>query len=151
MTLLDKVKSLLGLETSRPESADDRDVGVTVEHEPDDEEEADAETAEEAESEEQTESEPDTESEEQTESEPDTESEDSDVRADDKSETEESSESDGDLEDLKGIGPSYAEKLGDAGIETIADLADADAEKLAAETDLSEGRLEDWIERARAH
>lgn len=55
------------------------------------------------------------------------------------------------LEDIKGIGPTYGDKLRDAGIESVTELADADAEELAAETDISETRLATWIERARVH
>jgi len=55
----------------------------------------------------------------------------------------------GTLEDVKGIGPAYAERLRNAGVDSIADLADADAEDLAAETDLSATRIENWIEQAK--
>ena len=141
MTLLDKIKSLLGLETSRPEPSDDRDVGVTVEHEPD-EEGADAEADEEStETDEPDTDEPSTE-------EPEPEADEAEPEADEADEPEQSGEPEGDLEDVKGIGPSYADRLRDAGIETIADLADADAEAVASESDLSEGRLEEWIESA---
>jgi len=49
---------------------------------------------------------------------------------------------------LNGIGPAYADRLADAGVETVADLADADAGDLAAETDIAEGRLQGWIGQA---
>ncbi|WP_423751221.1 helix-hairpin-helix domain-containing protein [Salinirarus marinus] len=49
---------------------------------------------------------------------------------------------------LKGIGPAYAERLGDADVYTVGDLRDADAAELAAATDLSETRVSRWIERA---
>ena len=148
MTLLDKVKSLLGLEPSRPEPSDDRDVGVTVEHEPDEEEAGvEADEAEEPETDEQEIEEPDTDepeakAEEAEETEPESEAEEAEA------ETDEAEYSEDDLEDVKGIGPSYADRLREAGIETVADLADADAETLAAESDVPEGRLEEWIERA---
>jgi len=51
---------------------------------------------------------------------------------------------------IKGIGAAYAERLEEAGVHTVSDLAAADAEDLAAETDVGAGRLENWIERARA-
>jgi len=51
---------------------------------------------------------------------------------------------------IKGIGPTYAGRLADAGVETVADLAAADAAEVAERTDVPEGRLEDWIEKARA-
>ncbi len=50
---------------------------------------------------------------------------------------------------IKGIGPTYAGRLSDAGIETVADLAAADAADVAERADVPEGRLDDWIERAR--
>jgi len=49
---------------------------------------------------------------------------------------------------IKGIGSAYADRLADAGVETVADLAVKDAETLAEETDISEKRLGTWIERA---
>jgi len=53
-----------------------------------------------------------------------------------------------DLEDLKGIGPAYAERLRDAGIEDVAALAAADAADLAERSDIAEGRLQTFIDRA---
>jgi predicted flap endonuclease-1-like 5' DNA nuclease len=62
---------------------------------------------------------------------------------------EEADEADGEpVETLKGIGPAYGERLGNAGIETVADLAAADAADLAAEIDVSEKRVTGWIDRA---
>ena len=55
-----------------------------------------------------------------------------------------------DVDVLKGIGPSYAEQLEAADIGTVADLADADPEAIADETDISTSRLERWTERAKA-
>jgi predicted flap endonuclease-1-like 5' DNA nuclease len=55
-----------------------------------------------------------------------------------------------DLEDIKGIGPAYAGRLRDAGIEDVAALAAADAVDLADRTDLGEGRLQTFIDRAAA-
>ncbi|MFC7166567.1 helix-hairpin-helix domain-containing protein [Halospeciosus flavus] len=53
------------------------------------------------------------------------------------------------VEILKGIGPSYADRLEDAGVETVADLAEADPEELAADVDLSEKRVGRWVQRAK--
>jgi predicted flap endonuclease-1-like 5' DNA nuclease len=50
---------------------------------------------------------------------------------------------------VKGIGPAYADRLAAAGVETIADLGDADAADLAERTSLSEKRISRWVERAR--
>ncbi|QDX39694.1 helix-hairpin-helix domain-containing protein [Salarchaeum sp. JOR-1] len=49
---------------------------------------------------------------------------------------------------LKGIGPAYAERLHDTGVETVADLADADADELGDEIDVSPSRVQRWIDRA---
>ncbi|PSP78146.1 class III poly(R)-hydroxyalkanoic acid synthase subunit PhaC [Halobacteriales archaeon QS_1_68_20] len=53
-----------------------------------------------------------------------------------------------DLTDLEGIGPAYAERLRDAGVETVADLADADPVDLAGATGVGESRVRTWIQRA---
>ncbi|MEF8855184.1 MAG: helix-hairpin-helix domain-containing protein [Haloarculaceae archaeon] len=50
---------------------------------------------------------------------------------------------------LDGIGPAYSERLEAVGIESVADLADADAAEIAAETDLGENRVAGWIEQAK--
>lgn len=50
---------------------------------------------------------------------------------------------------IKGIGSAYAERLAEAGVETVADLARGDAESLAEETGISETRLQNWIDRAK--
>jgi predicted flap endonuclease-1-like 5' DNA nuclease len=52
------------------------------------------------------------------------------------------------VENVKGIGPAYAERLAEAGVHTIADLAAADAAELAEQTSLSEKRITRWVERA---
>lgn len=54
------------------------------------------------------------------------------------------------VDTISGIGPAYAERLGAAGVETVAELADADAAELAAATDIAEGRIAGWIEQARS-
>ncbi|QSW99472.1 class III poly(R)-hydroxyalkanoic acid synthase subunit PhaC [Haloterrigena alkaliphila] len=55
-----------------------------------------------------------------------------------------------DLTDLNGVGQAYADDLSEAGIDTFAQLADADAAELAADTGISPSRIEDWIEQARS-
>lgn len=52
------------------------------------------------------------------------------------------------VETLNGIGDAYAARLAEAGIDTVADLAAADAADLAEATDIAEGRLENWIQQA---
>ncbi|MES3517607.1 MAG: helix-hairpin-helix domain-containing protein [Natronomonas sp.] len=55
------------------------------------------------------------------------------------------------IENISGIGPAYAARLGDAGVETVAELLAADPEELADATELSSGRIERWQDRARQH
>jgi len=55
-----------------------------------------------------------------------------------------------DLEEIKGIGPAYADRLRDAGVEDVAALAAADAAEVADQTGLGEGRIANWIEQAEA-
>lgn len=50
--------------------------------------------------------------------------------------------------EVKGIGPSYAGSLGEAGVETVAQLAASDPETLADETGISEKRISRWVQRA---
>ncbi|AZH27152.1 hypothetical protein DU502_05255 [Haloplanus aerogenes] len=52
------------------------------------------------------------------------------------------------LETVDGIGSTYAERLRRAGIRSIADLADASVDAVAAAADVSVDRATDWIERA---
>ncbi len=55
------------------------------------------------------------------------------------------------VDTISGIGDAYASRLADAGITTVSQLAEADAADLAESTDIAEGRLEGWIDQARAH
>ena len=49
------------------------------------------------------------------------------------------------LQAIDGVGPATEEKLEDAGVETVNDLNDADAEKLADDVDgVSASRIEEW-------
>ena len=49
---------------------------------------------------------------------------------------------------ISGIGQAYGKRLSDAGIETVADLADADSAELADASGISEKRITDWQEAA---
>jgi len=51
-----------------------------------------------------------------------------------------------DVETVNGIGPTYAERLRGAGIETIDDLRAADFDHVVEVSQASEGRVEDWFE-----
>jgi len=53
------------------------------------------------------------------------------------------------VREINGIGPAYERRLNDAGIETVDELSTADAEELAEAIDVAEGRVENWIDRAR--
>ena len=71
-----------------------------------------------------------------------------DTAVDDSSAADQNAATDGepdDLESIDGIGPTYADRLRDAGIDTVEELRDADPESLAATTDLSRSRLASWI------
>jgi polyhydroxyalkanoate synthase len=68
--------------------------------------------------------------------------------ADDESLTE-GDDGDADLETIRGVGPSYADRLHEADVESIADLAAADPPSLAAMLDLGEARVADWVSQAR--
>jgi predicted flap endonuclease-1-like 5' DNA nuclease len=52
------------------------------------------------------------------------------------------------VEEIKGIGPTYAERLEAAGIRTVADLAAADPADVAEAAETGENRAGDWVERA---
>lgn len=52
------------------------------------------------------------------------------------------------IEKIKGIGPTYRDRLEAGGIETIPELASSDAETVADVAETSEGRAAEWIKRA---
>ena len=53
------------------------------------------------------------------------------------------------LRRIEGIGPTYAGRLREAGVETVADLAEADPDTVADDADVPQGRLEGLIRQAR--
>lgn len=109
-----------------------------------------AEEEAEGESEEEAETESTAEEVERPEAEEDETEDESEVETESEAESEEAAEAGRPLEDVKGIGPAYAERLRNVGVEDSAALATADAEELADETDLSPKRVEGWIERAKS-
>jgi len=74
-------------------------------------------------------------------------SENSETEASDEADTEAVND-DRAVDVIKGIGPAYAGRLEEVGIETVGGLAAADAEDVAEEIDVSESRVSDWIDRA---
>jgi predicted flap endonuclease-1-like 5' DNA nuclease len=52
------------------------------------------------------------------------------------------------VETITGIGPAYGGRLAECGIETVGELAAADAADVAEGIDVSESRVSDWVERA---
>lgn len=54
------------------------------------------------------------------------------------------------VEEIKGIGPTYAERLEAAGIRTVAELSAADPPAVAEAAETGETRAGDWVERAQA-
>jgi predicted flap endonuclease-1-like 5' DNA nuclease len=61
-------------------------------------------------------------------------------------ETEEKKES---VDEIRGIGPTYSDRLSEVDIETVGDLAKEDPAAVAAAAEVSESRAADWIERAK--
>lgn len=164
MGLFNLVKAVMGLGTgseSRTGGTDHDDVDVTVEHEPDTESEdavkgtddlsvePDAEAFEEAEAA-AVEGVTDGEDEAADADDGDAAGEDTTADGDDATVTVAPDlDPDGDVDAVSGIGPSYAERLGEAGIETVGDLAAADPADVADRSDLSEKRVTGWVATAR--
>lgn len=53
-----------------------------------------------------------------------------------------------DLTEVRGIGPVYRHRLAELGITTFAGLAAADIATVAAEIDVAESQVTDWVEQA---
>lgn len=172
MGLFKILKSVIGLDGSGSRSTSGtaepgrEDAGVTVEHEPEpdtasedavkgtgDETTADTESSSAAEPDAAGETDDESSSEdaerqaEATEPEVQAEGAESEAEADAVESAVENADASTDT--IKGIGPSYAETLADIGVETVGDLAAADAADIADGTDLSEKRVGRWVARAR--
>lgn len=145
MSLLDTLKSLLGLESSGRPRHRREDVEVTVEHEPDATEPS-------ARSEHEVKGTDEATGTTDGPATPTSPSADESAAAEDAGSGDDAAAgSTASTEEIKGIGPAYSSSLADAGVETVGDLAEANAAALAERTDLSESRLTEWIERAKAH
>jgi predicted flap endonuclease-1-like 5' DNA nuclease len=148
MGLLDILKAAMGLGSSRSQrtsgttDASRQDVDVTVEHEPDTESEDAVKGTGKAGTESEAEPAADVQDED---TEADTEEEADETAAEDAPDVQGADES---VDTVNGIGPSYAERLGEAGVETVGDLVASDAAELAEETDISEKRIQGWIDKA---
>ncbi|SDJ97715.1 polyhydroxyalkanoate synthase [Halovenus aranensis] len=53
------------------------------------------------------------------------------------------------VESIKGIGPTYSDRLEANGLGTVAALADSDAKTVAEAAETSEGRASEWVKRAK--
>ncbi|WP_302082360.1 helix-hairpin-helix domain-containing protein [Salinibaculum rarum] len=157
MGLLDKLKSLFGSDQDGHSPARDTEPDVTVEHEPaaesehavkgtdtareqmDGDQESAGKRASTAGESEPTTDEPG----DDTVASP----ADDDSVIDDESATDDAPASPS-VEEIKGIGPTYAERLESIGIETVADIAAADPAEVAEAAQAGENRATDWVERA---
>ncbi len=161
MSLFQKLKSALGLsETRSSGSGHSEDVDVTVERAPSTEDEDAVKGTETASSETEAAADSaDGESDGQSAEEFETPADETDAEISSDTESNETADADdGDgveaaertapVTELKGIGPTYSDKLASADIETVSELAGADAAAIAEETDLSESRITGWIEKA---
>ena len=177
MGFLDKLKSLFGSDQSEQSPPRANDADVTVEHEPDAESEhavkgtdagsrqrgdqgsaqsqqaAEPGTASGTTAERTAETEPEgpTTTPEATDEPPAADAGDEGADTDDATtgaEPEEASADGRSVEEIKGIGPTYAERLEAAGIGTVADLAAADPAEVAEAAQAGENRAGDWVERA---
>lgn len=160
MTLISKLKALLGLEPRRRE---ERSTAVTVEREPpaeseravtepepsretvrDRTREPEPEPAREPAAGPTAESEPESEPEPEAEPEPTTAVDEGVAESPPDTDT----DADAPVQSISGIGPAYAEQLSSAGVETVGELAAADPAELAEATGLGEARVSSWVEQA---
>ncbi|WP_255170280.1 helix-hairpin-helix domain-containing protein [Natrononativus amylolyticus] len=176
MAILQKLKSLLGIDDSGSEPRESRDVGVTVEREretpdepepaaedetvatdlegdadrePDDRESADEAAAAGGSAAASTDSLTEPTGEPESAAEPAEATGPTETDATPEVEKEPTDTPSEPVNSIKGIGPAYADRLAAEGVETVSDLATADAAALAEGTDISETRIQGWIDRAK--
>jgi len=53
------------------------------------------------------------------------------------------------VDDIKGIGPAYSKRLGEVGINTVTELAEADPAELAERVTVAEKTVAKWVDRAK--
>lgn len=53
------------------------------------------------------------------------------------------------VDEVKGIGPAYSDRLADIGITTAEELADSEAEEVADRITVPEKTVKKWLKRAR--
>jgi len=161
MPIAKLLRTILGLDSSDSTESMES-TSVTVEREPDDETDAEeateaatdleAETETEPDGKEtdiETESEPETKVDEEAATEAETEAEAEKATDEEESPAEADAVADGEpVENVSGIGPAYAQRLADAGVETVGQLLAADPAGLAERTDVSEKRIGRWQDRA---
>ena len=70
------------------------------------------------------------------------------VETDETGESEAAAGSTEPVTELNGIGPAYGDRLAGAGIETVGELAAADAAELADQIELGESRVAGWVDQA---
>lgn len=61
-----------------------------------------------------------------------------------------STDAESELEHIEGLEATYAERLENAGINSIEDLVEADSQRVASVAEVSEDRAEQWIQQAEA-
>lgn len=155
MSLIDRIKSVLGIGESQT-TDHEGPAAVTVEHEP--EEEQTEPEIDPTPSEQPVESEADvadvieeaTESE-STEDEVETKVTEDEEEPEDIAEPESTPEDPISVTEISGIGPKYSERLAEAGIESVSQLAEADSITLSEQTEIGQTRIEAWIEAAKNH
>jgi predicted flap endonuclease-1-like 5' DNA nuclease len=151
-SLLQKIKNVFGLQTGSTESPDNSEADVTIEREPGSDDEtagspvdggsgdgaADSTTDDSA-------TQPSTDEEATVDSPVDDDASDSPTVDDGSG----SAASDEPVEAIKGIGPTYSDRLAGIGIETVSQLAEADPETVAEAAQTGETKAGNWIDRAR--
>lgn len=156
MGILQKLKSALGLDGASSDTNRSGDVDVTVEREPSTADEDAVKGTDTSTSSAESAADTDDAGAPSTGDEVDeaTDAEEATDTEADASDAEEATDTEGSTDpvtELNGIGPAYAERLSGQDIETVGELAVADPDAVAAETDLGATRVANWVEQAREY